>query len=77
MDMTITTNEVLTLLGALPSTDPLPNAKNIFALRLRIERALYNYYLAPKASIWDGKALPCPKACTFCWSQEVMHFDFR
>ena len=48
MDMTITTDKVTTLLGTLPSTDPRPNAENIYALHLHIECAL--------------QLLPCPQS---------------
>ena len=58
MDTAITTDEVTTLLRTLPSTDPCPNAENIRALRLHIERAL--------------QLLPCPQSVHLGWKGLAM-----
>ena len=58
MDTTISTDKVTTLLGTLPFTDPCPNAKNICALRLHIERAL--------------QILPCPQSVHLGWKGLAM-----
>ena len=60
MDATITTDKVTVAIGALPSLDPHPNAVNIRALRVHIERALQ--LLSCPQSIhhgWKGLAMSC------------------
>ena len=58
MDMTITTDKVMTLLRTLPSTDRCPNAKNIRALRLHIK--------------WALQLLPCPQSIHLGWKGLAM-----
>jgi hypothetical protein len=59
MDVTITTDKVLSLLGpTLPSTNPRPNFKNIQTLRRHIKRAL--------------QTLPCPQSIHLGWKGLVM-----
>ncbi len=58
MDATITTEEVTAALGNLPSLDPRPNAVNIRALRVHIERAL--------------QLLPCPQSVHHGWKGLAM-----
>ena len=58
MDATISTEEVSAALGNLPSLDPRPNAVNIRALRVHIERAL--------------QLLPCPQSVHHGWKGLAM-----
>ncbi len=58
MDATISTEEVSAALGHLPSMDPRPNAINIRALRVHIERAL--------------QLLPCPQSVHHGWKGLAM-----
>ena len=58
MDATISTEEVSAALGHLPSVDPRPNAVNICALRVHIERAL--------------QFLPCPQSVHHGWKGLAM-----
>jgi hypothetical protein len=59
MDVTITTDEVASLLGpTLPSTNPRPNFENIRTLHHHIERAL--------------QTLPCPQSIHLGWKGLVM-----
>jgi hypothetical protein len=58
MDATISTEEVTAALGNLPSLDPRPNAVNIRALRVHIERAL--------------QLLPCPQSVHHGWKGLAM-----
>ena len=58
MDATISTEEVSAALGHLPSLDPRPNAVNIRALRVHIERAL--------------QLLPCPQSVHHGWKGLAM-----
>jgi hypothetical protein len=58
MDATITTDEVTAALGNIPSLDPRPNAVNIRALRVHIERAL--------------QLLPCPQSVHHGWKGLAM-----
>ncbi len=58
MDATISTDEVTAAIGHLPSLDPRPNAVNIRALRVHIERAL--------------QLLPCPQSVHHGWNGLAM-----
>ena len=58
MDATISTDEVTAAIGHLPSLDPRPNAVNIRALRVHIERAL--------------QLLPCPQSVHHGWKGLAM-----
>lgn len=58
MDTTISMEEVTAALGNLPSLDPRPNAVNIRALRVHIERAL--------------QLLPCPQSVHHGWKGLAM-----
>ena len=58
MDATISTEEVTAALGNLPSLEPRPNAVNIRALRVHIERAL--------------QLLPCPQSVHHGWKGLAM-----
>ncbi len=58
MDATISTDEVTAALGHLPYLDPRPNAVNIRALRVHIERAL--------------QLLPCPQSVHHGWKGLAM-----
>ena len=58
MDTTISTDEVTAAIGHLPSLDLRPNAVNIRALRVHIERAL--------------QLLPCPQSVHHGWKGLAM-----
>ncbi len=58
MDTTISTDEVTAGIGHLPSLDPRPNAVNIRALCVHIERAL--------------QLLPCPQSVHHGWKGLAM-----